>query len=201
MTMSPRLRKFMLAVHLTSAVGWIGAATAYLTLVVVVLTNEDARTVRDAIGVMALIDWYVIIPMAIAAFITGLVLSLGTQWGLFRHYWVLFSLLLTVFGIFVLVEYSLTLREMAAVAANPTFSSSDLDFLKDPGHAVHNIGGLGLLLVVTVLNVYKPRGLTRYGWRKQQAARAAPAEQRLHGTAQSSQFFDTRGGSPQKITS
>src|SRR5262245_30001627 len=108
MTMSPCLRKLMLAVHLTSSVGWIGAAAAYLTLVVVVLTNNDPRTVRDAVGVMELIDWYVIIPMATAAFITGLVLSVGTSWGLFRHYWVVFSLFLTAFGIFVLVEYSLT---------------------------------------------------------------------------------------------
>jgi hypothetical protein len=25
-----------------------------------------------------------------------------------------------------------------------------------------------VLLVILVLNVYKPRGMTRYGWRKQQ---------------------------------
>jgi uncharacterized membrane protein len=176
MTLSPGIRKFMLAVHLTSSLGWIGAAAAYLPMVIVVLASDDAQIVRDSTRLMELIDWYVIVPMAIVALITGLVLSLGTSWGLFRHYWVVFSLLLTAFGMFILVEYSITLREMAAVAASPTFSHSDLDFLKDPGHAVHNIGGLMLLLTVTVLNVYKPRGLTRYGWRKQQTTRsAAPA--------------------------
>jgi hypothetical protein len=173
MTMSPRLRKFILAVHLTSSIGWIGAATAYLALVVVTLANQDVRTVRDAVLVMELIDWFVIIPLAIAALLTGLVMSLGTPWGLFKHFWVLFTLLLTAFGIFVLMEYSLTLRQMAVVAAKPTLSGADLAMLKDPGHAVHDIGGLGLLLVVTVLNVYKPRGLTRYGWQKQLQARAA----------------------------
>jgi len=65
--MSPRLRKLMLAVHLTCSVGWMGAAAAYLTLVVVVLANQDARTVRDAILVMVLIDWFVIVPLAVAA--------------------------------------------------------------------------------------------------------------------------------------
>jgi hypothetical protein len=29
-----------------------------------------------------------------------------------------------------------------------------------------------VLLMITVLNVYKPQGLTAYGWRKQQAQRA-----------------------------
>jgi hypothetical protein len=36
----------------------------------------------------------------------------------------------------------------------------------------HSIGGLLVLLVVLALNVYKPRGLTRYGWRKQREERA-----------------------------
>ncbi len=171
MTMPPHLRKFMLAVHLASSVGWIGAAAAYLTLVVVVLANQDARTVRDAILVMQVIDWFVIIPLALAALLTGLVMSAGTPWGLFRHYWVLFTLLLTIFGVFVLTEYSLSLRQMAVVAAKPGLAGADLAMLKDPGHAVHTTGGLVLLLVVTVLNVYKPRGMTRYGWRKQQERR------------------------------
>ncbi len=173
MSMPAPLRKFVLAVHLTASIGWIGAAAAYLTLVVVVLTSQDARTVRDAILVMASIDWFVIIPLALAALLTGLVLSVGTPWGLFRHYWVLFSLLLTVFGVFVLTEYSLSLRGMAVLAALPDLSSADLAMLKDPGHLVHTTGGLALLLVVTVLNVYKPRGTTRYWWRRQQERRAA----------------------------
>jgi len=33
---------------------------------------------------------------------------------------------------------------------------------------------LGALLVTTLLSVYKPRGLTPYGWRKQRAERTAP---------------------------
>jgi hypothetical protein len=172
MSMPAPLRKFVLAVHLTASIGWIGAAAAYLTLVVVVLTSQDARTVRDAILVMASIDWFVIIPLALAALLTGLVLSVASPWGLFRHYWVLFSLLLTVFGVFVLTEYSLSLRRMAVLAALPGLSSADLAMLKDPGHLVHTTGGLALLLVVTVLNVYKPRGTTRYWWRRQQERRA-----------------------------
>jgi nicotinamidase-related amidase len=40
----------------------------------------------------------------------------------------------------------------------------------DLGHAV---GGVLVLLVITVLNVYKPRGLTPYGWRKQEESRTA----------------------------
>jgi len=33
----------------------------------------------------------------------------------------------------------------------------------------HSVGGTVVLLVVTTLNIAKPRGLTRYGWRRQKA--------------------------------
>jgi hypothetical protein len=39
------------------------------------------------------------------------------------------------------------------------------------GDLLHPGLGLVVLLVIQVLNVYKPRGLTRYGWRKQQEQR------------------------------
>ncbi len=39
------------------------------------------------------------------------------------------------------------------------------------GDLLHAGGGLLVLLVITVLNVYKPRGMTPYGWRKQHEER------------------------------
>ena len=36
------------------------------------------------------------------------------------------------------------------------------------GDLAHPAVGLVILLAVQVLNLYKPKGLTRYGWRKQQ---------------------------------
>ena len=44
--------------------------------------------VRAAYLVTALIGWLVIVPLSFAVLVTGLVQSLGTEWGLFRHYWV-----------------------------------------------------------------------------------------------------------------
>jgi len=167
-----------LAVHLTSSIGWVGAAVAYVPLVVVVLSNDDQRVVRDAILVMNSIDWFVIVPLAYLALATGLVMALATPWGLVRHWWVVFSLVLTLAAVFVLTEYSLTLSAMAAVASKPTLSHSDLGMLKDPGHAVHNLGGIVVLLVVAVLNIYKPQGVTRHGWRKQQERRVAATRRR-----------------------
>ena len=166
MTMAPRLRKFALTAHITLAVGWIGAVAGYIALDVAVAASQDAQTVRAAYLAMELIVWYVIVPLALASLLTGLVMSLGTKWGLFRHYWVLISLLLTIVATVVLLAETQTISYFADIAADPTTSSDELRTLGST--LVHSVGGTVVLLVVLVLNVYKPRGMTRYGWRKQQ---------------------------------
>ncbi len=169
MIMTPRLRKFALAVHLTSSVGWIGAVAGYLALDVAAATSQDARTLRAAYLAMELIAWYVIVPLALASLLTGLVMSLGSKWGLFRHYWVLISLLLTMIATVVLLVETQTINSFADIAADPTTSGDDLRALGST--LVHSVGGTVVLLVILVLNVYKPRGMTRYGWRKQEERR------------------------------
>jgi hypothetical protein len=176
MTMPPRLRKFALAAHLTVSVGWIGAVAAYMALDVAVATSQDTQTLRAAYLGMELIARSVIVPLAFASVLTGLVMSLGTKWGLFRHYWVLISLLLTIVATVVLLVETQTISYFAAMAADPTTSSGDLRALGST--LVHSVGGTVVLLVVLVLNVYKPRGMTRYGWHKQQQERRRQREQR-----------------------
>ena len=168
MTMAPRLRKFALAAHITLAVGWIGAVAGYIALDVAAATSQDAQTLRAAYLAMELIAWYVIVPLALASLLTGLVMSLGTKWGLFRHYWVLFKLLITVFATLVLLIYMETFSSMAGVAADP---SVDLGGVRSASPGLHAALALLLLLVATVLAVYKPRGMTCYGRRKQQEER------------------------------
>ena len=93
--MTPRLRKFALTAHTTFSVGWLGAVVAYLALAIAGLTHHDAQMIRAAYLSTELIGWFVIVPFSLAALLTGLVQSLGTQWGLFRHYWILVKFLLT----------------------------------------------------------------------------------------------------------
>jgi uncharacterized membrane protein len=168
MTMTPRLRKFALAAHITVSVGWIGAVAAYITLDVAAATSKDAQTLRAAYLAMESIARSVIVPLAFASLLTGLVMSLGTKWGLFRHYWVLISLLLTIIATLVLLSETQTISYFADIATDPTTSSGDLRALNST--LVHSVGGTVVLLVILVLNVYKPQGMTRYGQRKQRMA-------------------------------
>jgi len=161
----PGPRKLVLSVHLVVSVGWIGSVAAYLALDVATVISHDPEILRAAYLGMDLIVQSVIVPLAVATLTTGIVISLGTRWGLFRHYWVVISLLLTVVAAVVLLSETRTIRALAGIAADPSTTSAELSALNST--LVHSVGGLLLLIAVLVLNVYKPRGLTRYGWRKQ----------------------------------
>jgi hypothetical protein len=167
MTMTPGIRKFVLTAHVASSVGWLGAVVAYLALAVAALTIQDAHTVRAAWIAMELTGWFVIVPLALASLLIGIVQSTSTPWGLFRHYWVLVKLLLTVFATIILLLHMPTVSYFAGTAAET--NSANLGGLG--GELLHAGGGLLVLLVTTTLSVYKPRGMTRYGWRKQHEQR------------------------------
>jgi hypothetical protein len=165
--MTPGLRKFALAVHLVFSLGWIGAVVVYLALGVSAVASEDPQTVRAAWIAMALTGWFVIVPLAAAALLTGAVMALGTPWGLFRHYWVLISFALTIFSTVVLLLHMPDVSSTADMARGA--DAAGLSRLG--GDLLHPAVGLLVLLAITVLNVYKPRGMTAYGWRKQQEER------------------------------
>ena len=172
MTMRPRLRKFVLTAHVVSSVGWLGAVAVFLALAVVGLTSQDAQLVRAVYLAMEPAGWFVLVPLSLASLLTGLVQSLGSKWGLLQHYWVLMKLLINVVATTVLLLYMQTLGYLADVAAQTTLSSGDLRLLRSPSSVLHAGFGMLLLLVAATLSVYKPRGMTRYGQRKQHEQRA-----------------------------
>ncbi len=168
--MSPRLRKFALMVHVTASVGWMGAIAAFLALGVVGTTSENAQTARGAYLVMEPAARWLLVPFAVASLVTGIVMSLGTAWGVFRHYWVLFKLAINVFATVVLLEYMQTFRHMAAVAAD---ANAALDSIRNPSPILHSVLALLILLIATVLAIYKPRAVTPYGRRRLREQRTA----------------------------
>ncbi len=172
MLMTPRLRRFALTAHVTSSIGWFGAVAAFLALAVAGLTSPDAQLVRAAYLAMAVTTWFVIVPFALVALISGVVSSLGTTWGLFRYYWVLVKLLLTLVATLILLVHLQPISLLAGVAAQTSVLGADLGPVRIL-MVVASSAALVVLLVLTVLSVYKPRGLTPYGWRKQHVPRPA----------------------------
>lgn len=164
MAFAPALRRLTFTAHVTSSVGWVGAVLVFVTLAGIGLTSQDERTVRGAYLVMAPAAWFVLVPLAHAALVSGIALSLGTPWGLIRHYWVVLKLVITAFSTAILMIYMGTFRLMAGVAADPVV---DLGLVRNPSPLLHAILALVLLLAATVLGIYKPFGMTPYGTRRQ----------------------------------
>ncbi len=172
MAMTPSLRKFALTVHVTSSVGLLGAIASFLVLALAGVTTQDSPTIRAVYPAMELVARFIIVPLAFASLITGLVQSLGTAWGLFRHYWILAKFSLTVFATTVLLIKLELIGYAAHLATHTNLPYADLH-AAGMQLAVHAAGGLLVLLVPAILSEYKPQGLTRYGRRKQHELRSA----------------------------
>ena len=175
MIMTPWLRKLVLTVHVISSVGWLGAVVAYLVLDLTAVTSRDLQTVRAAYTGMELTIWFAIVPLAALALLIGFFNALGTSWGLFRHYWVLVKLLLTIVATGILMLEAPKISQMADAAAVIS------DPRELPGSLPHSIGAILFLFVITVLALYKPRGMTRYGWRKRHERPIASANAGVPG--------------------
>lgn len=169
--MSSGVRRAALTAHVATSVGWVGAVAAFLVLAIAGETSRDAGIVRAAYLAMDLVTWFVIVPLSIASLLTGLLQSLGSTWGLFRHYWIVTKLGLTVVATVVLLLKTRLISHLAGVAARTVLSSADLRDMRME-LTVHAAGGMILLLVILTLSIFKPWGLTGYGTRKLEEQRS-----------------------------
>ncbi len=166
--MTPALTRLNFTAHVTSSVAWIGAVGSFLVLSIAGIRSRDVETVRGAYVAMNLIGQFLIVPLSLAALVTGIVQSLGTRWGLFRFYWVVVKFALTIGATILLLLHQFTAVAAAAkrvsggaAGAFPDVGQVGVQLLADSGVAVL------VLLVITTLAVYKPWGRTPFGLRQQ----------------------------------
>jgi hypothetical protein len=151
----------MLTTHITFSVGWIGTVVAFLALAIAGLIGND-QLVRASYIAMEVIAWFVIIPFCLASLLTGLVQAIGTQWGLFKHYWIVVKLVLTVIATVILLLHMKPISYLGDVATQKFISYDELRSLRvrilaDAGAAIF------VLLAITTVSVYKPWGKIQFG--------------------------------------
>lgn len=169
--LSPAGRKLTLVTHITASVGWIGTVASFLVLAGVEMSSQNALLVRGTFLSMDVIAWTMILPLSLLSLLTGLILGFFTKWGLLSHYWVLAKLLVNLLASIILLMYVQSLGPLASIAAASTVSGADLLSLQGSDSVIHSGVALLALVVAATLSVYKPRGLTRYGQRKQEEQR------------------------------
>lgn len=170
----PATRKTVLLLHILAAAGLFGAVAAFFALAAAGLTGTEDIPVRGAYWAGGIITWWLILPLGAAALGTGILSSLVSPWGLFRHYWVVVKLALTLLILAVLILHAFPLTHIADQAIGQGFGAAGM--MEQRRQLVMASGaGLIAVLAVTILSVFKPRGLTRHGWRKQrEASRTGP---------------------------
>jgi hypothetical protein len=166
MIMPPRLRKASLTLHVASSVGWFGAVAAFLALAIAAATIDDGPTIRAAYISMEVIGWAALVPLSIASLTTGIIHSLGTQWGLVRHYWVIIKLLITAISTVILLLYMETLTTLADVARDTSVPTGIGEVLPNFSPVLHSVAALLALALALGLSIYKPRGLTGFGYQR-----------------------------------
>lgn len=160
--MRPAFRKTLLTAHIVVSIGWLASALCVLALAITGLTSADAQMVTSAYRATEVIWRFVILPFSVAALASGVIQAALTPWGLFRHYWVLAKLLLTLVAVVLLLTHTSSLL--------PALSQTDVPHAGNHGgltprtHLVVASGGTVLLLLFTaVLSVFKPWGIVRKG--------------------------------------
>ena len=88
---------------------------------------------------------------------TGVVQAVGTKWGLFKHYWIVVKLFLTVASTILLLLHMQPINYLAGVATDSSFSTS-----KHSGQLINLITKAGaailVLIAITTISIYKPWG-------------------------------------------
>lgn len=170
MARATRWRKLGLVLHITTSVGWLGAAAAVVALAVAGLARNGEPAAQAAGLAIEVATRWAVWPLAVAALLSGLVQGWISPWGLLRHWWVVFKLVL---GLLALVILYLHMRGFGPAAAHP---AAEHGLRAAPGLAsslLHAAGGIVVLLVNVVLSVYKPRGTTPWA-RRPAGGRAGP---------------------------
>ncbi len=157
MIMTPRLSKAVLTSHITFSIGWLGAVAVFLVLAITGLTSQDILLVRSSLIAMELSAWFVIVPFCLTSLFTGVIQAVGTKWGLFKHYWIVVKLFLTVASTILLLLHMQPISYLSGVAANPSFSNLQhsaqlIDLITKAGAAIL------VLLAITTISIYKPWG-------------------------------------------
>lgn len=165
--MTPRLSKFVLTSHITFSVGWLGAVAVFLALAITGLTSHDIQLARASLIAMEVSAWFVIVPFCLTSLLTGLVQAVGTKWGLFKHYWIVVKLFLTIASTALLLLHMKPINYLASVAAEPSFSNT-----QHSGQIIYLIAKAGaaiiFLLAITTISSYKPWGKIKYGLQNNQ---------------------------------
>jgi hypothetical protein len=157
-----RTRKGVLVLHIASAGAWLGVDVAMGVLIFTALASDDLATRALCYRALELVAVGPLLACGLLSLLTGVVLGLGSRYGLVRYWWVAVKLVLNlVLTALVLVALA---PEVAAHADRARQFQAGLPVPLEVGQLIFPpVVSPAALLVAIVLAVFKPWGRTRQG--------------------------------------
>ncbi|MDR1309095.1 MAG: DUF2269 family protein [Deltaproteobacteria bacterium] len=146
-------------IHLVAAGLWIGGAVALNLMIAGLSTAESDGQLYGFNLACKFLDDAVLIPGAMGCLVTGILISSLTNWGFWKHRWVIVKYVLTIFCILFGTFYlgptvndqpEISYREGLMALSNPEYVDNYYSSLK--GGAVQIL----LLLLMFLISVFKP---------------------------------------------
>ena len=163
MAMSANAQRILKLAHIITACSWLGGNFALLIISFVRLNIDDGRVLLGVNIAGMWVDYIVVIALgALGCLITGLIYSLGTAWGFFKHKWVIAKWILTiamiVYGISFLGPSKTEMLALNKELLDAVLTSTrykEVEMMHLLGSPLQIIG----LIISVIISIYKP-------WRK-----------------------------------
>lgn len=159
-----RTRRALVTLHVTMSGIWLGVAVVMVTLTLDAAGTDDIAVAASRYALLEQFDVTILPLSSLGTIMSGLAVSLTGKWGLVRYYWVLVKFVLAVV---VLASAFAWIHDDVVHAATLAASGEGVAELPAEGRSlVVSFGYAGtLVLVATILSIYKPWGRTAIGQR------------------------------------
>lgn len=122
--LTPPTRRAVMVLHAICGIGWMGVDIAVFILLMTARTTTDPALVVSGFNAIRMVVPIAVPPLSLGMLATGLLLGLGTRWGLVRYWWVLVKLVLALIMV-VLVFLSLVPGVNSIAVLSTTGVSAD----------------------------------------------------------------------------
>lgn len=110
-------KNILVSIHVISICAWFGSTLCLILLGFYLKNAQNTEQLVYTLTSMHLIDENLLKFPALATLITGILLSIWTQWGLVKYYWIVIKLIITILiillGIFFINDWFQYLIEAA----------------------------------------------------------------------------------------
>ncbi|MGW8725650.1 DUF2269 domain-containing protein [Streptomyces sp. NPDC055808] len=145
-------RRGWLVAHVAVSVSWLGLSLSLLALGITAYTTDSPSMTEASYRAMKVFGDWLVLPIAVLTLVTGVVLSLGTRWGLARHRWVWIKFWLTL----------VTLC-LSAFLLRPEINGAVAAGVPDTSLVAAPVVSSSAYFFMTAISVLKPWGLTGRG--------------------------------------